>query len=93
MTINWVDIIDSEDFIWQVFEKSISELICHMIIVDDAFLKVYPLPRAQIFSTTAKTIIFPKAYKDFEDVFLVKNTGHLLLHKDHDHVINLVDGK
>ena len=26
-------------------------------------------------------------------MFLVKNTGYLPLHKDHDHVINLVDGK
>ena len=64
-----------------------------MILVDGAPPEVYPLPRAQIFSTIAKTVIFSKAYKNFKDVFFVKNTGHLPPYEDHNNAIDHVDGK
>ena len=48
---------------------------------------------AQICSTTAKTVIISEAYNDFEDVFSTKKAGHLPLHEDHDHAIDLVDDK
>ena len=47
----------------------------------------------QIFSATAELVTIPKAYKDFEDVFSTENSGHLPMHKDHDHAIDLVDDK
>lgn len=47
----------------------------------------------QISSATAKTIVFPEAYKDFEDVFSIEKVCHLLPHKDYDHAIALIDGK
>lgn len=55
--------------------------------------EVHLLRKAQIFTITAKTVTLPNTYKDFEDVFSVENAAHLPLHKDHDHAINLVDGK
>lgn len=64
-----------------------------MIIIDDTSLEVYPSQRALIFSTTAKIVIFLKTYKDFRDVFSVKNASHLPLYKDHDYAIDLIDGK
>lgn len=62
-------------------------------MIDDAPPEVQPLRRAQICSTIAQTIILLETYKDFEDVFLVKNAGHLSPQKNHDHAIDLVDGK
>ena len=35
----------------------------------------------------------PEAYKDFEDIFSIKNTSYLAPHKDHDHTIDLIDNK
>ena len=64
-----------------------------MIIIDGALTKVYPSQRAQISSTTAKTVTLTEAYKDFEDVFSVEKAGHLPPHEDHDHAIDLIDGK
>ena len=48
---------------------------------------------AQISSATAKPVTIPEAYKDFEDVFSTKKTGHLPLHEDYNHAIDLVDDK
>lgn len=48
---------------------------------------------ARILLATIKIIVFSKVYKDFEDNFLVENTNHLLLHKDYDYTINLINGK
>ena len=93
MTTNRVDIIDPEDFIQQVLEESIPAFICHVIMVDGAPPEVHPSRRAQISSTTAETVTLPEAYKDFEDVFSIENAGHLPPHEDHDHAIDLIDGK
>lgn len=56
-------------------------------------LEVYSSQRAQICSATIKTVTLLEAYKDFEDVFLVKNAVYLPSHKDHNHAMNLIDGK
>lgn len=40
-----------------------------------------------------KIVTTPKAYKDFENVISVENTSYLYMHKDCDHVINLVNSK
>ena len=47
----------------------------------------------QISAATAKTVTLPKVYNDFEDVFSTDNASHLPLHEDHDHAIDLIDGK
>ncbi len=62
-------------------------------MIEDCPPKVHPSQIAQILSATTKTVIFPEAYKDFEDVFSLESAGHLPLHEDHDHAINLIDGK
>lgn len=38
-------------------------------------------------------VIQLKVYKNFENIFLTKKTGHFLLHKDHNNTINLVNSK
>ena len=48
---------------------------------------------ARISSATVKLVTISKAYKDFEDVFSIKKTGHLLLYKDHNHAIDIMDNK
>lgn len=35
----------------------------------------------------------PKAYKDFEDYFLIVNSSYLALHEDYDHGIDFVNNK
>lgn len=93
MTTNRVDLIDPEDFIEQVLEESTPVFICHVIMIEGYLPEVHPSRLAQISAATAETVILPEAYKDFEDVFLVENAGHLPLHEDHDHAIDLIDGK
>lgn len=48
---------------------------------------------AQIFSTTAKPITIFEAYKDFENKIFTKNASHPSIHKNDNHVINLMDNK
>lgn len=48
---------------------------------------------AQIFSITAKPITIFEAYKDFEDMFSTKNTSHLSVHEDYNHIIDLINNK
>lgn len=55
--------------------------------------KVDSLCIAQILSATTKTVTFLEAYKNFKDVFSMKNAGHLPLNKNHNQAIDLVDGK
>lgn len=64
-----------------------------MFLINRAFSEFHSLQRAQIFSTNAETIILSKVYKDFENLFLVKNACYLPSHKDHNDAINLVDSK
>lgn len=40
-----------------------------------------------------KTIIIFKAYKNFKNVFSIKNAGYLFLHKDYNNAINLINNK
>lgn len=47
----------------------------------------------QISAAATKTVTLLEAYKDFGDIFSIKNAGHLPPHKDHNHAINLIDGK
>lgn len=93
MTTNQVDIINPEDFIQQVLEKSIPVFICHVIMVDGASSEVHLLQKAQISSTTSEKVTHSKAYKDFEDLFSIKTAGHLPSHKDHDHTFDLINSK
>lgn len=46
-----------------------------MIIIDDCPLEVHPSQIAKILAATTKLVILPKIYKDFEDVFLIKNAS------------------
>ncbi len=48
---------------------------------------------AQILAATAKTVTQLDEYKNFKDDLSTENAGHLPLHEDHHHSINLVDGK
>ncbi len=48
---------------------------------------------ARILAATSETVTLPEEYKDFDNVFSTENAGHLPFHKDHDHAIDLVDGK
>lgn len=62
-------------------------------MVEDSPPKVHSFRRAQISSAIAETVTLPETYKDFEDIFSVKNTSHLPPYKEHDHAIDLVYGK
>lgn len=62
-------------------------------MIEDCLAQVYLFQMAQIFSITAKPIIISKAYKDFENVFFIKNASYLPVHEDHDQVIDLVNDK
>ncbi len=48
---------------------------------------------AQILTATTKTVALLEVYKDLGDVFSNKNASHLPIHEDHDHAIDLIDGK
>ena len=91
MTTNRVDFIGPQEFIEQVLEESAQAYICHVIMVEDGPPHVHPSRIAQISTTTSQPVILPEAYKDFEDVFSIKNAGHLAPHEDHDHAIDLID--
>lgn len=93
MITNQVNLINPENIIQQVLEKSILIFICHLIMVDSPPPEVHPLQKTRNFSTITQTITFHKTYKDFEDVFWIKNTGHLPLNKDQNYAINFIDGK
>ena len=86
-------LIEPKKFIQQVLEKFAQAYLCYVIIIEDCLPQVHQSRITQISSTTAKLISIPKAYKDFEDVFFTKNTSYIPVHKDHDHIINLVDNK
>ncbi len=47
----------------------------------------------RISTATAKTVTLSEVYNDFEDVFSIDNAGHLPLNEDHDHAIDLINGK
>ena len=93
MTTNQVEIINSEDFIQKVLQESTPAFIFYVILVESSLPEIHPLQRAYISSVTTETVTLPKAYKDFEDVFFAENTSHLPPHKDHDHAIDLINGK
>lgn len=61
--------------------------------MENYLFQVHPSQIAQIFSTTANPTTIPKAYKDLEDLFSIKNASHFSVHKDHDHAISLIDNK
>lgn len=63
------------------------------MMIDDAFPKMYLEQKAQIISTTTKTITISQSNKSFKDMFSVKNADNLPPHKDHDHAVNLDDEK
>lgn len=56
-------------------------------------LQIYLSQMAPIFSIIAKPVIIFEVYKDLENVFSIKNASHLLLYKDYDYIIDLVDDK
>lgn len=62
-------------------------------MVDVAPLKVYSLQKTQISSIITSRITLFKAYKDYKNMFSIKNTGHLPSHKYHDHAIDFIDSK
>lgn len=86
-------IINPEDFIQQVLHKLAPAFIYHLVMIESCPPEVNLSQIAQISAVRTELVILPKAYKDFKNVFLTKNAGQLLPHKDHDHAINLVDGK
>ena len=92
-TTNRVEIINPEDFIQQVLHESAPAFICHVVMIESCPLEVHPSRIAQIAAATTEPVIIPEAYKDFEDVFSTKNASQLPPHEDHDHAIDLVDGK
>lgn len=71
MTTSRVNIIEPEDFIQQVLEKSAQTYICHVIMVEDCPPNIHPSWMAQILTTNAQPVVLPGAYKDFEDVFSI----------------------
>lgn len=48
---------------------------------------------AQISTATTETVTLPVVYKNFEDAISAENVGHLPPHGDHEHAMDLVDGK
>ncbi len=69
MTTNRVDLIEPEDFIQQMLEKSTPAYVCHVIMIEGCPPQVHPSRMTQISPATAKTVTLPEVYKDFEDVF------------------------
>ena len=93
MRTNQVEFIEPEEFIYQVLEESPQAYLYHIIVIESYLPQIHLFQMAQIFSAIAKPVTISEAYKDFEDVFYTKNAGHLPVHKDHDHAIDLVDDK
>lgn len=72
-TINQVEIINSKNFIQQVVHKLVLAFIYYIVIIENCLLEIHLSQIAQISVATTEPIILPKAYKDFENVFLTKN--------------------
>lgn len=62
-------------------------------MVDAALSEVYPFQKAHISSIIIVTITLPKAFEDFDDIFLVQNADYLPPHKNYNHAINLINSK
>ena len=69
MTTNRLDLIEPEDFIQQILEKSAPTYVYHVIMIEGYPLQVHPSQMTQILAATAKIVTLPEVYKDFEDVF------------------------
>ena len=93
ITTNRVELIEPEDVIQQVLEESAQAYLCHVIMIEGCPPQVHLSRIARISSATTEPVKIPEAYNDFEDVFSTKNAGHLPVHEDHDHAIDLVDDK
>ena len=93
MTTNRVELIEPEDVIQQVLEQSAQAYFCHVIMIESYPPQVHPPQMAQISSTTTEPVTIPEVYNDFEDGFSTENAGHLPVHEDHAHAINLMDDK
>ena len=63
-----------------MLEESPPADVCHLIIMEDCSLQAHSSWMAQISAATAKTVIMPEVYNDFEDVFFTGNADHLLFH-------------
>lgn len=93
MTTNYVDFIEPEKFIQQVLEESAQTYICHVIMIEDCPPHVHFSRMAPVSATIAQPVTLLKAYKNFENVFYIENAGHLALHKNYDHAIDLINNR
>ncbi len=93
MTTNQVDLIEPANFIQQLLEESTPAYIWHVIMIKDYPSQVQFSQIAQISAGITDTVTLPEVYKDFEDVFFTQNVGHLPFYQDHEHDIDLIDGK
>ena len=48
---------------------------------------------AQISAAITETVTLPEVYKDFKYIIPPENADYLPFYEDHDHGIDLVDGK
>lgn len=60
-------------------------------MIEDYFLKINLSWFIYIWVATVKTVIFPNVYKDFKDIFIGENTSYLLLYKNYDYIIDIID--
>lgn len=91
MMTNRIDFISLNEFIQEVLEEFAQVYICYVIIVEEFLPHIYTSQVAQISIANAQLIILTDAYKDFENVFSIKNPSYLALYKVYNHLINLID--
>lgn len=80
MTTNWVDLIELENFIQQVFNKSVPIYDCYVIMIKNCHFQIHSSQISQISATTFKTITLPDVYNDFDDDLSTENASYLTLH-------------
>lgn len=62
-------------------------------MIESHIAKVYLSQIVQILLATTKIVSLSKTHKIFEDIFLWEKSGHFLLHKNYEHVIDFIDNK
>lgn len=60
-------------------------------MIEDFLPYIYSFLGVLISIAIAQLVILLDVYKDFEDVFSIKNAGYLVLYKDYNHAIDLID--
>ncbi len=93
MTTNRVDFIEPKDFRKEVLEESAAAYLCHFIMIEGSLSQVHLSRMAQCLAATEGSVALPEAYKCFEDIFSIENGEYLAAHEDHNHAIDLVEGK